>query len=102
MDIKFLKLQKIILWIPIINFLNFFLWAINCFRLFIKYSFLKSIPIVFVTELCIIACLGMEMLLFNWIFHEPYKAVLLLYYIEGITASFIFLQSQKYMSQIKL
>ena len=102
MEIKFLKLQKVLTWIPIINFFNFFLWAFNCTRLCILWNFLKPIPIVLVTELSLIVCLGVEITFFNLIFPEPHAWLYLLYYIEGLTISGICILSQKYMSKINI
>ena len=90
-----LKLHKILVWIPILNFLMFFIWSINVFLSISKISLFKLIKLCAITLILSLVCVTIEMKLYQWVVMDFSFLVYLLYYMEGTTAGLIFIQSEK-------
>ena len=96
--IKNLKIQKILVWIPLVNFLTFFMYAINMFSFLREFGVWKSTKYVAPTMIAMLICLGIEIELFGLINSNLIGWIVFVqYYIEGLTIGHICIFSQKSM-----
>ena len=95
MEVKLYRLQKILIWIPILNFVVFFLWAWNQFQVTKQFGVLKATVLAAITLIPCLLCITVEINLYQWIITFFEVTEWLLYYIEGLTVGALCLLSQK-------
>jgi len=100
-NIKFYKLQKFVMFIPIVNLLTFFVWGINMISLRKKIKYTRQIVLAFFTFVS--AYIGWRVLSMAWTVATYYisSGVIngiitgLYYYFLGIILTIIWLFSEK-------
>ena len=94
MNLKFLKLQSILLFVPFLNFAIFFIWAINQLIVLKHFSLLRTTVFAGATIVGAFALVAIEMNIFRVVSPQASYAFIL-YYIEGLTMGTLCLLSQK-------
>ena len=90
------KYLKIILFIPYVNFLIFFIWGIQQIRSIFRDISLKKIIFSGAVVLSFVICVNIELAIIRLIWEDfSLYVTLLIHYVEGITIGGICLLSQK-------
>lgn len=97
MIIKLYKLQKILIWIPFVNFFVFFVWAWNQIELLKGMKHSVVIGGGCITLITVILCGELLIQLFHLITPFPILMTLFYYYVQGIMLSGVCVLSQKIM-----
>ena len=83
-------MKKILLWIPLLNFFEFFVYAVTLFTSKKDISLSRFYSIALLSLISMVGLGTIEMKFFNFIFDYSAKYELLIqYYVQGLTIAFI-------------
>ena len=95
------KIQKILIWVPLLNVSVFFIWAWICYKEKAVALFTKKWIVSLCTLLALFVSIGIEITLYNYFFADnASKLYLLLYYVEGVTMGGLCYISQNIIKRV--